>query len=187
MMGFLRRLVIRSTILLAVCFGWFWYKASATPPAAPAKVDAIVVLTGGSARVASGLQLLADGKADRLYISGAGADVTVADLLAQSPAITNVDVSKVSLGRARDTHENAAESAVWIKANMVTSVRLVTSYYHMPRSMLLMEDASPNVEFYPSPVEPETVNRKNWWQSVRGFEVIGREFLKFLAAKTGLH
>lgn len=186
-MGFLRRLIIRSAILLAICFGWFWYKASATPPEAPAKVDAIVVLTGGLARVASGLQLLADGKADRLYISGAGADVTVADLLAQSPAITNVDIAKISLGRARDTHENATESAVWIKANTVTSVRLVTSYYHMPRSMLLMEEASPDVKFFPSPVEPETINRNNWWKSIRGFEVIGLEFLKFLAARTGLH
>ena len=49
-MAFLKRLIVRTTILLLVCFVWFWFKASATPPPAPAKVDAIVVLTGGSAR-----------------------------------------------------------------------------------------------------------------------------------------
>ena len=185
-MAFLKRLVVRTTILLLVCFVWFWFKASATPPPAPAKVDAIVVLTGGSARVASGLQLLADGAAERLYISGAGEDVTVADLLAQSPEITLPDPAYVTLGRARDTQENAAESAAWVASNGVQTVRLVTSYYHMPRATLLMEDAAPDVTFYPSPVEPETINRKNWWKSVRGFGVIGREFLKFLAAKTGL-
>ena len=90
-MAFLKRLIVRTTILLLVCFVWFWFKASATPPPAPAKVDAIVVLTGGSARVASGLQLLADGAAERLYISGAGEDVTVADLLAQSSEIAIPD------------------------------------------------------------------------------------------------
>lgn len=185
-MGFLKRLIVRASILLLVCFGWFWFKASATPPPAPAKVDAIVVLTGGSARVASGLQLLADGAAERLYISGAGEDVTVADLLAQSPAITVPDSNKVTLGRARDTQENAAESAAWIETNNIQTVRLVTSYYHMPRAMLLMEDAAPNATFYQSPVEPETINRNNWWKSMRGFGVIGREFLKFLAAKSGL-
>ena len=185
-MAFLKRLIVRTTILLLVCFVWFWFKASATPPPAPAKVDAIVVLTGGSARVASGLQLLADGAAERLYISGAGEDVTVADLLAQSPEIAIQDPASVTLGRARDTQENAAESAAWVEANTVKTVRLVTSYYHMPRAMLLMEDAAPNVTLYPSPVEPETINRNNWWKSVRGFGVIGREFLKFLAAKTGL-
>ena len=185
-MAFLKRLIVRTTILLLVCFVWFWFKASATPPPAPTKVEAIVVLTGGSARVASGLQLLANGAAERLYISGAGEDVTVADLLAQSPEIDIPDSTYVTLGRARDTQENAAESAAWIKSNGVDTVRLVTSYYHMPRAMLFMEDASPNVMFYPSPVEPETINRNNWWKSARGFGIIGREFLKFLAAKTGL-
>ncbi len=185
-MAFLKRLVVRTTILLLVCFVWFWFKASATPPPTPAKVDAIVVLTGGSARVASGLQLLADGAAERLFISGAGEDVTLADLLAQSPEIIVPNPGNVLLGHARDTQENAAESAAWVESNGVKTVRLVTSYYHMPRAMLLMEDAAPDVTFYPSPVEPETVNRNNWWKSVRGFGVIGREFVKFLAAKTGL-
>ena len=143
-------------------------------------------LTGGSARVSSGLQLLTDGAAKRLYISGAGEDVTLADLLAQSPEIIVPNPGNIVLGRARDTQENAAESAAWFERNGVKTVRLVTGYYHMPRAMLLMENAAPDVTFYPSPVEPETVNRNNWWKSVRGFGVIGREFLKFLAAKTGL-
>lgn len=185
-MRFLKRLIVRTAILLLVCFGWFWFKASATPPAAPAKVDAIIVLTGGSERVASGLRLLASGAAERLYVSGAGTDVTVADLLAQSPGIAVPDASKITLGRARDTEENAAESAAWMAANNVLTARLVTSYYHMPRSQLLLEDEAPSVTFFPSPVEPETINRNNWWKSLHGVGVIGREFLKFLAAKSGL-
>jgi uncharacterized SAM-binding protein YcdF (DUF218 family) len=185
-MGFLRRLVVRTSILLLVCFVWFWFKASATPPEAPAKVDAIIVLTGGAERVASGLRLLADGAADRLYVSGAGTDVMVADLLAQSPDISVPNPALITLGRARDTEENAIESAAWLDASGIKSARLVTSYYHMPRSQLLLEDAAPDVTFYPTPVEPETINRNNWWKSPNGWGVIGREFFKFLAAKSGL-
>src|SRR5512145_2196875 len=46
-----------------------------------AATDGIVVLTGGSDRLREGLQLLADGKAKRLLISGVYRDASLTDLL----------------------------------------------------------------------------------------------------------
>jgi hypothetical protein len=49
--------------------------ADAEPPADP-RAEGIVVLTGGTARIDGALQLLAEGRANRLLISGVNPAVT---------------------------------------------------------------------------------------------------------------
>lgn len=183
----IKRMIVLLLAVLGAGFVWFLGRLAEPPVAAPKQVDAIVVLTGGAARVASGVALLAAETAPRLYVSGAGVEVSAPDLLAQIPALTHGDatalIPKMTLGRARDTRENAAETAIWMRANDVRTMRLVTSYYHMPRSLDLLRKAAPGVDIYPSPVESTEVNRTNWWRSAQGIVVIGREYLKFLATK----
>ena len=50
----------------------------------------------------------------------------------------------VTLGyEAVDTRSNAAETAGWIKSNKVTSVRLVTSDWHMRRAAMELRRTAP--------------------------------------------
>ena len=128
------------------------------------RTGAIVVLTGGSDRLTAALDLLAANKADKLFVSGVyrGVDVRqLLDLFQQSPQ----DLSCcVVLGyEADNTRGNAVETADWIAAEEITSLRLVTATYHMPRSLLEFRRRMPAVEIVPHPIFPEPFKRDDWW------------------------
>ncbi|MCH8000413.1 MAG: YdcF family protein, partial [Proteobacteria bacterium] len=116
--------------------GLLWFaKDLPVSVAAPARAtDAIVVLTGGSGRVHQGLELLAQRRAKKLFISGVYRGVDVRELLGvsqQSPA--DLDCC-IALGYEADsTRGNARETADWMREQGLGSLRLVTAAYHMPR------------------------------------------------------
>ena len=75
-------LVVIAAVLLPLLIGFFWFVENLPEATADAsETDAIVVLTGGSERLSTGLALLDSGKARRLFVSGVNARVEVADLL----------------------------------------------------------------------------------------------------------
>src|SRR5581483_8022771 len=119
--------------------------ASAGPPADP-HAQGIVVLTGGTARIDGALQLLAEGRASRLLISGVNPMVT------KEALATTVDKSLrpvldccVDLDRrAQDTIGNAVETREWADRRGFSSLIVVTSDYHMPRSMAELAHAMPD-------------------------------------------
>lgn len=126
------------------------------------KADAIVVLTGGAARVQEGLELTERGLADRLFISGVGKGVTVKDVLvnhAQGRMRETLEQmakqQRIALGyEAQDTNGNAQEVANWVKSNHVRSFYLVTAHYHLPRAMLELGHALPDTRILPNAVFP---------------------------------
>lgn len=122
------------------------------------KTDAIVVLTGGMGRLEHGFGLLAKGHAKVLFISGVDQDVSPRDLA----GMYDVDVEAllrsgklVILGyEANNTIGNAWETARWMKAEGYGSLRLVTSSYHMPRSLLEFQQVFPSAHIVADPVFP---------------------------------
>ncbi len=80
----LRRLaVIAGALVLCYVLGFFWF-ATLLPTAvadAEQRTDAIVVLTGGSDRLAVALDLLSAEKAGKLFVSGVYHGVDVRQLL----------------------------------------------------------------------------------------------------------
>lgn len=147
------------TLLLVWGLGWLWFAAgtvSVKPQATDTKTDAIIVLTGGDKRVNTGLDLLADGKADKLFISGVNSKVKPEELIALWKGDHKKVLPRLSLGYTADsTASNATESEEWIRKNNIHSVRLVTANYHMARSMLLMKKASPDLMIVKHPVVPD--------------------------------
>lgn len=135
--------------------GWFAAQIPQGKSDSP-HADAIVILTGGKGRVDHGLALLAEGKAEKLFISGVGGPASRQELLQRLPAETRDKISEgaVMLGYgAENTIGNAEETAGWVKANHITSVLLVTSNYHMPRSLSeFREKMPPDVAIVPAPV-----------------------------------
>jgi uncharacterized SAM-binding protein YcdF (DUF218 family) len=159
--------------------GLLWFAATLPQrvPDAETRTDAIVVLTGGSERIETGVKLLADGRADRLYISGVGGKARTDEVLARMA--TNPDLkARVSIGEALNTPGNAAETAAWARQHGVASIRLVTAGYHMRRSLLELHRAMPAATIIPHPVFPAHV-KTDWWRWPGTASLIAREYSKF--------
>lgn len=172
------------------CGAFFVFLMGMSMPAADAKkqADALIVLTGGNARVERGFVLLAQEAAPVLFISGVGKNVTLAEMLA---AHTTQPVRTEILRRgseilfdydASSTQTNASEAAEFIRSRDYTSVRLITAHYHMPRSLVEFRAALPGVMILREPVVPESFAKAQWWGESDGRRLILQEFHKYLAA-----
>ncbi|MDG2269094.1 MAG: YdcF family protein [Alphaproteobacteria bacterium] len=152
-------------------------------PPSSIQTDAIVVLTGGRGRVERGTELLARSAARSMLISGVGANVSARDLIPPQKLKPATLDCCVTLGRAaRNTRENAVETAGWVAANGVTSLRLVTADFHMPRSLLEFHARLPDVKVLPDSVKSENVRLTRWWLwPGTAFLLVG-EYNKYLAA-----
>jgi uncharacterized SAM-binding protein YcdF (DUF218 family) len=145
--------------------------------------DAIVVLTGGSERLTVGLDLLEQGLADHLFLSGVGEEVTLDDLRGATLNIPAHLSDRVILGHAAlNTVGNAHETAEWVAAMGVTSLRLVTSAYHMPRALLEFHETMPWARIIPHPVFPKAVKQEEWWKWPGTTLLLAEEYTKFLVA-----
>ncbi|HEX4615834.1 MAG TPA: YdcF family protein [Stellaceae bacterium] len=185
---------LRAVMLVAGagCLSWLggllWF---ATPPAADtraAATDAIVVLTGGSLRLQSGIDLLREGKGRKLFVSGVNHQVDLDDLLGVSrhtpeAAAPDWALCCIVLGhQADDTFGNAQETAQWIRGQGFRSLRLVTAWYHMPRSLLEFDRAMPEVDIVAHPVFPDQVKQERWWAWRGTAALLVNEYVKYLGA-----
>lgn len=173
-------------LALGAGFLWFLAEAAAVPSAPPARTDAIVVLTGGAERVETGLRLLEEGAAPRLLVSGAAARLTLAELARAHGREPAALAGRVSLGHAAATTiGNAAEAAAYAKAWGLSSIRVVTAGYHMPRALLELRRALPGMTLVPHPIQPAGL-RDGSTPRLRAWTLRVGEYLKYLAAAAGL-
>ena len=136
---------ILSLVALAYLLGFAGFMLTLERPAAPAKTDAIVVLTGGAGRIPRGLRLMEDGMARRMLISGADSTVRPRELAAEYGVPRRLFACCIDLGyEAVDTRSNAEETARWLTAHRYRSVRLVTAEWHMHRARMELAAALPN-------------------------------------------
>ncbi len=151
--------------------------------------DAIIVLTGGSDRLAEGFRLLDRGLAKKLLISGVAQGVTLQQLIdrlgdqkASVPPTAELSCC-VTLGYAAEsTVGNAEESAQWLRGNSATSVRLVTANYHMLRSQLEFRRAMPDITVITNPVFPTEVRDPYWFLKPHTLLLLMNEYHKYLIA-----
>lgn len=178
-------LVAAGFIALAWSGGLFWF-ASQLPKAVEdteSHTDAIVVLTGGSDRLNTALDLLTAQKADKLFVSGVYRGIDVQQLLAVFQQSQEDLSCCVFLGyEADNTRGNAIETADWIAAQQAKSLRLVTATYHMPRSLLEFRRRMPGIAVIPHPVFPEPFKRDDWWLWPGSSSLLVSEYNKYLVA-----
>ena len=133
--------------LLAVwILGFAWFAATLPLPAPAAeKTDVIVVPTGGPGRIARGVELLREGSARKLLISGVFEDVKPREFAVQYGLSAEEMECCVVLGfAALDTRGNARETAEWLREGEHRSLRLVTSDWHMRRSRVELDAVIPD-------------------------------------------
>jgi uncharacterized SAM-binding protein YcdF (DUF218 family) len=158
--------------------------APATGSAPAPTADGIVVLTGGAERIAGAMGLLVDGRARRLLISGVHPDTSaeqIARLVDAGPSLFDccVDLDR----RAANTTGNAEEAAKWARGHAFGSLLVVTSDYHMRRSLAEFGTAMPEVHLIPWAVEAPTVDADRWWADGATAALFLGEYLKYMAAK----
>ncbi len=181
------RAVLWSVTALVVLWlaGLVWYASMIPSPGAPdpTKTDAIVVLTGGSERMAEGMRLLEGAMARKLFVSGVYHRVEVKQLLRVAKKNPGELECCIELGYAADnTAGNARETAGWMAKESFTSLRLVTASYHMPRSLFEFRRAMPGIRIIVHPVFPEGFKHTDWWLWPGSTGLILSEFTKYLMA-----
>lgn len=153
----------------------------APPPAdAIETADAIVALTGGRDRLMAAMSLLTAHKGRRLLISGVHQATPRQDLksLLDDPNDRFdccVDVDRM----ARNTVGNAGETARWVRGHGFRSLIVVTAHYHMPRTLLELGHALPEIALTPYPVVPSSLGGKPWWHLKRA-RIFASEYTKYL-------
>ncbi len=170
-------------VFLVWLAGLFWFVAESPAKAekAPAESDAIVVLTGGSERLQEGLNLLRQGKAGTLFVSGVAPGVRLGELLRLSGNAPLWARCCVVLGyKAENTLGNAEETALWMRSKGYKSLLLVTSWYHMPRSLLDFKRAMPQTRISAYPVFSPEIDRRRWWSRESSVLFLAREYSKYL-------
>jgi len=104
-------------------------RASATP------TEAAVVLTGGAGRLEHAVDVLKSGKVKRLLVAGVDPVVTKSDIARRLGGQRKLLACCIDLGsESVDTRSNAEEASRWLERRHFSSVRLITSDWHMRRA-----------------------------------------------------
>ena len=166
-------------VVFAFFFGVFANNLDTETGDVPA-ADGIVVFTGtASARISAGLDMLAQGKGQRLLISGVYADQNFDTILAMAPpGLDNVACCLDLDYIAKDTRENAHETALWAEIHGYKSLIIVTSAHHVPRAYLEMRRAMPAIRLSAYPVVPENVRMDAWWRYSGTFALLLGEYVR---------
>lgn len=180
------RLVLTGLLVLACVYsgGFLWFlseipRSVQTGPQSPS--DAIVVLTGGPARIDAAMGLLTSGRGARLLVSGVHPGVTkeeLSGLLSADKALFDCCVDMD--WRAEDTIGNAAETAAWVEANSFQTLLVVTSAYHLPRALRELGHTMPTTELTGHPVFHDGVHLDDWWLYSGTTRLLIAEYSKFL-------
>jgi uncharacterized SAM-binding protein YcdF (DUF218 family) len=182
-MKFLALIGIVALIWLVGLFAFAERVRSLSPAPEPERADAIVALTGPSAeRVNAAIRLLEQDKGERVLISGVNPEVRREELRALTPGSNRLFNCCVDLGfEAETTTGNAAEIAAWTRSKGYDSLIVVTSDYHMPRSLMEIRSAAPGVELTPYAVETPSLDNSRWWRAAVTARRMTLEYMKYLA------
>lgn len=139
----MRRFIAAIAIIWFIGFAWF---TIALPgPYHGGTSQAVIVPTGAAGRIEHVLEVLANGEAREMLVTGVDREVKPAEFAAQFDVSMEVMDCCVTLGfKAVDTRGNAAETAEWIEERGITGLRLVTTDWHMRRARNELEHSIPD-------------------------------------------
>lgn len=156
----------------------------------PDGADGIVVTTGGQNRLRAGLDLLSDGKAPHLLLSGVGQGITK-EMISQSLGLNSARADKLACCvaldfQAKDTKGNALAAKKWADSKTISTILLVTSDYHMPRAQLEFAHQMPGRMIIAYPVLASDLDGKSWYSDWQTLRLYSREFLKYSFRRAAL-
>ena len=170
---------------MALCLGFLAFVASLEREelAVVPHAQGVVALTGGAERIADAVDLLATGHADKLLITGVNQATSGMQIARQAPRFRPLSDCCIELGyEALNTAGNALETRRWARAHGIDrSLIVVTSNYHMPRALLEMARALPDVTLVPYPVVGGRA-RGDIWNDPALTRMVAYAYLKYVVA-----
>lgn len=161
----MNRLLFRMLFLIVVSLGLYGYGAFRFMEKIPQSledetlihrlenIEALVVFTGGSKRIDLAKSLVESGFDGPVLITGVDKMVSEDALLS---SIAEEIRPSFSLDyTALSTKENALVTKRWMAEKGLEKMGLITSSYHMPRSLMLMAHEAPEIEVLSLPVFPD--------------------------------
>ena len=148
----------------------------------------IVILTGGTNRIKDGFDIINkfDEKSKytiKILVSGTGKGFTKLSL--QNKLSPDFDLKLIKCcveldAISQNTYSNAKQTLKWSTRNNIKEFILITSNYHMPRSILEFKNKMPNIRILTYPIKPRKHEINNWLNSFETFSLIFYEFCKFI-------
>lgn len=148
----------------------------------------------------AGMVVCFEGAEGRARAAYSLADQGYADVLVISPADKNKlerydrrfkptqHFIKVMENSARTTFENALYTSRIVKRHHIKSVILVTSWNHMPRSLLLLKLMllGNDTKIYPYTVATKKLAQENWYRHKTGWKMFYNEMMEYWGSLTEL-
>ena len=134
-------------------------------------------------RIEQAIDLLRRGYGERLLISGVNREVRRRELRELTTGSSRLFNCCVDLGfEAEDTVGNAQEIAAWARSKGYDHLIVVTSDYHMPRSLVEIRGQAPGVKLTPYAVSTPSLDNRHWWRATVTARRMTLEYMKYLAA-----
>lgn len=180
-------IAVLGAVAVLAGFGMFLAAIQDSPPQPVQTADGIVVLTGAAERIVDATNLLIEKKGTRLLITGVHPDTTLVEISRTVPARQQALECCVELGRsALNTRGNAIETAEWAQTRGFRSLIVVTSAWHMPRALVELRRAMPDIELVPYPVVTRQMQGASWWTGFGTGRLLFIEYVKYVAAYLGV-
>ncbi len=155
------------------------------------KADAVVVVSGGDtvARTAAGIELIKNGWADTLVLSGAALDKSGpsnAAAMQQQAVAAGISSSAIIIDEdSANTQQNAENTKSIFEERKFEDIILVTSGYHQRRTSLEFNKRAESVVIRDYPVTTDSDWGWYWWLTPRGWWLAGGEVVKIIAFYVG--
>ena len=164
-------------------FAYFVSSLQNQTPSPAVRADGIIALTGGADRISEAFDLLNQGRAKRLLITGVNKATSQQALAGHSAGGVEVLDCCVDIDRnALNTLGNALETARWVRDKQFKSIIVVTSNYHMPRSLLELRRVLPDTTLIAYPVISQNLRLDSWWSDPASIRLLLSEYVKYAGA-----
>ena len=184
----MRAVLFLARLVLAIWLGGFLAfadKVAALQPTGHEQADGIVVLTGGRERIHGAMELLRAGKGRRMLLTGVHHSTRPEDLARIGEASEDLLHCCIDLGfEAETTIGNAHEAAQWAHLNGFSSLIVVTSAYHLPRSLTDFAAALPDIALLPYPIHHADLDLGHWYANGDAAKLLFGEYVKYTLART---
>lgn len=117
------------------------------------KVDAAIVFTGSPGRIEEGIKIFANSHAKKLLISGVFTEQGRQFCKSLYDKYQVADQDVILGGLSRNTYGNILESKIFMTINGYNSAYIITSDFHLPRSIFLLRQQMPQYKFYGIPIK----------------------------------
>ncbi len=147
----------------------------------PERADMIVVLAGGLGRIEEGMRLLSAGIAPFLVISGAGKEAGFNTISQRKDMVEKISSGHIIIEKeSGSTYQNAIKVSQLMRSYGVKNIILITSNYHMKRSMFIFRRVLPHeIDIIPFGISSPNFNENGWYGDFRSLKILIKEFIKY--------